>query len=165
MCCRASARKAPADCTLRQLNPEGATATIEADPEVARLKSLADMVNAIEPAVRLYEEPPKEALVVQTDVAELLLSPADWAWAFDAADPGTPHNEARDQVWDEVLTILIDQSDDPDDESREQLRASLLRNDDLVAAFNRAWPLLEPTELVGDLWTVPAYLKDVCALA
>ena len=149
-------------CTLRQLNPEGATATIEADPEVARLKSLADMVNAIEPAVRLYEEPPKEALVVQTDVAELLLSPADWAWAFDAADPGTPHNEARDQVWDEVLTILIDQSDDPDDESREQLRASLLRNDDLVAAFNRAWPLLEPTELVGDLWTVPAYLK-MCA--
>ena len=149
-------------CTLRQLNPEGVTATIEADPEVARLKSLADMVRAIEPAVRLYEEPPKEALVVQTDVAELSLSPADWAWAFDAADPGTPHNEARDQVWDEVLTILIDQSDDPDDESREQLRASLLRNDDLVAAFNRAWPLLEPTELVGDLWTVPAYLK-MCA--
>ena len=29
-------------------------------------------------------------------------------------------------------------------------------------ALNRAWPLLEPTDLVGDLWSVPAYLR-LCA--
>ena len=45
-------------CTLRDLLPEGATAPDETDPEVARLKSTAEMVTAIEPAVRLYEEPP-----------------------------------------------------------------------------------------------------------
>src|SRR6185436_3626656 len=47
-------------CTLRDLLPEGADAPDEVDPDVARLKSSADMVRAIEPAVRLYEEPPTE---------------------------------------------------------------------------------------------------------
>ena len=45
-------------CTLRDLVPEGAAAAVETDPDVARLKSSADMVRAIEPAVRFYEEPP-----------------------------------------------------------------------------------------------------------
>ncbi|MBO0518310.1 AAA family ATPase, partial [Streptomyces beijiangensis] len=26
-------------------------------------------------------------------------------------------------------------------------------------ALNRAWPVIEATDLVGDLWTVPAYLR------
>ncbi len=52
-------------CTLRDLLPEGATAPDEPDPEVARLKARADMVRAIEPAVRLYEEPPTEGLEVE----------------------------------------------------------------------------------------------------
>jgi superfamily I DNA/RNA helicase len=29
-------------------------------------------------------------------------------------------------------------------------------------ALNRAWPLIEPADLVGDLWSVPAYLR-MCA--
>ena len=45
-------------CTLRDLVPEGATAAIEADPVVARLKSSAALVKAIEPAVRHHEQPP-----------------------------------------------------------------------------------------------------------
>ncbi|MBR7676828.1 AAA family ATPase, partial [Streptomyces daliensis] len=47
-------------CLLRDLVTEGATATVESDPEVARLKSSADLVRAVEPAVALYEEPPAE---------------------------------------------------------------------------------------------------------
>ena len=42
-------------CTLRDLVPEGAAAATETDPDVARLKSSADLVRAIEPAVRFYE--------------------------------------------------------------------------------------------------------------
>jgi len=42
-------------CTLRDLVPEGAAATPETDPEMARLKSSADLVKAIEAAVRFYE--------------------------------------------------------------------------------------------------------------
>ena len=65
-------------CTLRDLVAEGSAAAVETDPDVARLKSSADMVKAIEPAVRLYEEPPSKGLMVETDWADLWLSAQDW---------------------------------------------------------------------------------------
>ncbi|HVH94423.1 MAG TPA: RNA polymerase recycling motor ATPase HelR [Nocardioidaceae bacterium] len=148
-------------CTLRDLVPEGVHSAIETDPEVAFLKSSVDMVNAIEPAVRFYEEPPTEGMVVETDWSDVWLSADEWAEAFESPDPGTPHNEARDQVWDELLRILTDKHDD-DTVSPELLRRSIRQNSELVAAFNRAWPLIEATDLVGDLWSVPAYLR-MCA--
>ncbi|MDT4929289.1 MAG: hypothetical protein QOF92_2156, partial [Pseudonocardiales bacterium] len=72
--------------------------------------------------------------------------------------PGTPHNEARDQIWEELLTILMDKHDD-EDVSADLLRKSLLQNQELLTTLNRAWPLLEAADLVGDLWSVPAYLR------
>ncbi|RKN14366.1 AAA family ATPase [Micromonospora musae] len=144
-------------CTLRDLVPEGATATAETDPEVARLKSSADLVKAIEAAVRFYEEPPTKGMTVTTVDADLRLSAADWAEAFEAPGPGTPHNEARDEIWAELLTILLDRYDG--DEPPDVVRRSLQRDHELRTAFNRAWPLLDPAELVGDLWSVPAYLR------
>ena len=149
-------------CTLRDLLPEGAAAAIETDPVVARLKSAAEMVTAIEPAVRLYEEPPSEGMVVETPWSDVWLSSDDWAEAFESPAPGTPHNEARDQVWEELLTILADKHDDDDDASADLIRTALARNTDLLGAFGKAWPLIEPTDLVGDLWSVPAYLR-LCA--
>ena len=150
-------------CTLRDLVPEGATAVVEADPEVARLKSSADMVTAIEPAVRLYEEPPTRAMEVETPYADIWLSAAEWAEAFESPAPGTPHNEARDEVWEQLLTILLDKHDsDDEDVSEDLLRRALVRNADLVETFNKAWPLIDATDLVGDLWEVPAYLR-MCA--
>jgi hypothetical protein len=149
-------------CTLRDLVAEGAAAAVETDPDVARLKSSADMVKAIEPAVRLYEEPPSKGLMVETEWADLWLSAADWRDAFDAPDPGTPHNEVRDQVRDELLDILIDRFDDDEDGDEvppDLLRRSLLQNPELNSTLNRAWTLVEATDLVGDLWSVPAYLR------
>ena len=145
-------------CTLRELVPEGAAAAIEADPDVARLKSSAAMVAAIEPAVRLYEEPPTEGMEVETPWSDVWLSADEWAEAFEAPAPGTPHNEARDQVWEELLTILVDKHDD-EDVPDDVLRRSFASNTELVDTFTRAWPLLEATDLVGDLWEVPAYLR------
>ncbi len=52
--------------TLRDLLPEGAMAAMETDPDVVRLKSSADMVKAIEPAVRFYEQPPAKPMTVET---------------------------------------------------------------------------------------------------
>jgi hypothetical protein len=146
--------------TLRDLIPEGATAPAEADPAAGRLKSSADLVRAIEAAVRFYEKPPATPMTVATHWASLRLTADDWAEAFDAPDPGTPHNEARDQIWDELLTILTDGYDG--DAAPGLVRASLLQNRELRAALNRAWPLIEPDDLVGDLWSVPAYLR-LCA--
>jgi hypothetical protein len=148
-------------CTLRDLVAEGAAATIEADPEVARLKSSADLVMAIEPAVRFYEKPPAKGMTVETPWSDIWLSADDWAEAFDAPDPATPHNEARDQIWEQLLAILID-SRDSDDVPADLLRKSLQRNTELHAALNRAWPLIEAADLVADLWSVPAYLR-LCA--
>jgi hypothetical protein len=148
-------------CTLRDFVPEGATAEMETDPDVARLKSSADMVKAIEAAVRFYEKPPVTGMTVETDSSGIWLDPADWAEAFEAPEPGTPHNEARYQVWEELLTILMD-SRDGEDVPADQLRRSLQRNQELRTTFSRAWPLLEATDLVGDLWSVPAYLRK-CA--
>jgi len=147
-------------CTLRDLVAEGAAATAETDPDVARLKSSADMVKAIEPAVRFSEQPPSQPMTVETPWSDVRLSAGDWAEAFAAPEPGTPHNEARDQIWAELLTILMDSRDG--DVPADLLRKSLLQNTELRAAVNRAWPLLEAADLVADLWSVPAYLR-LCA--
>jgi hypothetical protein len=147
-------------CTLRDLVAEGAAATIEADPEVARLKSSADLVKAIEPAVRFYENPPTEPMRVETHWSDIWLSADDWAEAFEAAESGIPHNEARDQILEELLTILVDKHDG--DAPAHLLRRSLLQNRELLTTLNRAWPLIEAADLVGDLWSVPAYLR-LCA--
>jgi hypothetical protein len=150
-------------CTLRDLVAEGADAAMETDPNMARLKASADLVKAIEPAVRFYENPPTKGMRVETPWSDIWLSADDWAEAFEAPEPGTPHNEARDQIWEELLTILVDKIDKHDgDVSADLLRKSLLRNRELLMAFNRAWPPLEAADLVGDLWSVPAYLR-MCA--
>ena len=124
---------------------------------MARLKSSADMVKAIEAAVRFYEEPPTKGMTVETHWSDVWLSADDWAEAFDAPEPGTPHNEARDQIWEELVTILIDKHDG--DAPADLLRRSLRQNEELRTTFNRAWPLIEAADLVGDLWSVPAYLR------
>jgi DNA helicase IV len=147
-------------CTLRDLVAEGAAAAIEADPDVALLKSSASLVKAIETAVRFYEKPPAKGMTVATHWSDIWLSADDWAEAFEAPEPGTPHNEARVQILEELVTILMDSRDG--DVSADLLRKSLLQNTELLTALNRAWPLLEAADVVGDLWSVPAYLRK-CA--
>lgn len=149
-------------CTIRDLVAEGATAAAEDAPEVARLKSSARLMSAIEPAVRMYEEPPTTGITVTTPWSEVWLDADDWAAAFDAPDPGTPHNEARDQIWDALVTILLDKHDPEDDVDADVLRDALVHDEELRTTLDRAWPLIEATDLVGDLWSVPAYLR-MCA--
>ncbi|MDO8106700.1 RNA polymerase recycling motor ATPase HelR [Isoptericola sp. b441] len=184
-------------CTLRDLVPQGAGAGPEG-AEVAALKADARLVAAIEPAVRFHENPPTAPLVVATPWADVRLSAADWADAFGVPEPGTPHNDARDEIWEALVDILVDAlreqlpcarddtawSDGELDEDRALenrredegfdayglagrgddavVRRAFAANRDLVRAFGRAWPVLEATDVVGDLWTVPAYLR-LCA--
>ncbi|MGW6054671.1 RNA polymerase recycling motor ATPase HelR [Streptomyces sp. NPDC055189] len=147
-------------CILQDLVDEGADAVAEADPEVARLKSSADMVKAIETAVRFYEEPPAKGMTVSTDWADVRLSADDWAEAFEAAGHGIPHNEAREQIWEELVAILLDKIDG--DVPGELFERSLRHDEELVTTLHRAWPLLEAADLVSDLWSNSAYLR-MCA--
>ena len=148
-------------CTLRDLVVEGGAASIETDPEVARLKSSAELVKAIQPAVRYYETPPQKGMTIESHWGDIWLSPEDWREAFDSFDPATSHNDARADVWEELLTIVIDNLGNAE-VAPNMLRRGLSQNGDLRTAFSRAWPLLEAAELVGDLLTVPAYLR-LCA--
>ncbi len=156
-------------CTLRDLVPGGATAPAEPDPEVARLKARAELVRAIEPAVGLYEEPPSTGMEVVTPWADVWLGPDDWVDAFEAG-VGTAHNEAREDIWDALVSIVVERHGleeqiDDDGEIVEQratpemVRRALQQNRELRSAFDRAWPVIEADDLVGDLWTVPAYLR------
>jgi hypothetical protein len=184
--------------TLADLVPEGAGAREEPDPRVAALKGDARLVDAIDPAVALHENPPTTALLVETPWTDVVVTPQDWAEAFAAPDPGTPHDDARDEIWTALLDLLVDKADvgadgptpyddegwGRDQEEREDdedrgardddqfdayatagadptadLRRALETDADLVRAFGRAWPLLEAADVVGDLWTVPAYLR------
>lgn len=144
--------------TLRDLVPEGPTAGVEPDPEVARLKATARVGEAIEAAVRFYEEPPATGSTVETPWGDLRLGAADWAEAFETPDPGTPHNQARERVREELVAMLVDQADE-EEVSPDELRRFLQAHRELRAAFDRAWPLLEAADVVADLWSVPAYLR------
>ncbi|BAU87007.1 helicase [Streptomyces laurentii] len=164
-------------CTVRDLVAEGTGAVPEPDPEVARLKSSMDLVRAIEKGVRFYEEPPVDDMTVTTPWGAVTLSAWEWAEAFDAPDPGTPHNDARGRIWDELVAILRDKleaqtagraydgrGEEEDEEAIPErlLRRALLHDKELVGTLDRSWPLLEAADLVGDLWSVPAYLR-MCA--
>ncbi|KNX38525.1 RNA polymerase recycling motor ATPase HelR [Luteipulveratus halotolerans] len=160
-------------CTVRDLVPEGAAAVEESNPEVARLKASAELVGAVEKAVAFYEEPPTTSTRVDTPWGDAVLTAREWAVAFRSAH-GVPHNEARDEVWDDVVSMLVDTFDldqDIEDEygdsgggevTEEQLREWFDGHRGLRATFHEAWPVIEAADLVGDLWTVPAYLK-MCA--
>ncbi|MDR5698723.1 RNA polymerase recycling motor ATPase HelR [Agromyces aerolatus] len=147
-------------CTLRDLVPEGADARDETDSAVARLKASGRLVRAVATAVEGYETPPAEGLLVETDWFDLEVEPADWEEAFAAADPATPHNEARGEVWEALLDVVVDRLDaDVLDGDPRTLRRVLAQHEELRRAFSRAWPLLDPAGVVADLWSVPSYLR------
>lgn len=145
-------------CTVRDLVAEGQDAADESDSRVAHVKSSLNPTTVIEAAVEYYEEPPHKRLLVETDEGDVLVTPDDWADAFDAVEPGLGHNNGREQAWNELLEILASKLGDGDD----PVRAALTQNLQLRRMFNRAWPVLDPAGVVGDLFSVPAYLQ-LCA--
>ncbi|QPZ40247.1 RNA polymerase recycling motor ATPase HelR [Paramicrobacterium chengjingii] len=145
-------------CTVRDLVAEGQDAVEEFDSRVAHLKSSLNPTTVIEAAVEYYEEPPHNRMLVETDEGDVLVTPDDWADAFDAVEPGLGHNDGREQAWTELLEILASKLGDGDD----HVRAALTQNIQLRRTFNRAWPVLDPAGVVGDLFSVPAYLQ-LCA--
>lgn len=151
--------------TLRDLVPEGAGALAVEDAEITALKGAAQMVAAIDAAVCFYEEPPRDAVSVETALGEFVVESFDWSEAFGAVGRGTPHNEGQREVLESLVEILVDRLDiDDEDDDGELARArdELARSSELRSAVGKAWPILDPAEVVEDLWSVPAYLA-MCA--
>lgn len=143
-------------CTLADLVEEGADAVAEADPTVAGLKADGRWGAVIETAVRGYERPPAQPLLIETEWADIPLTPEDWADAFASA-PGVAHDDAREEVWEALLEILVDRHDGAAPAAL--VHRVLAAHDGLRAAFDRAWPMLDPAGVVADLWTTPGYLR------
>lgn len=151
-------------CTLADLVPEGVNAQPESDPRIAELKASVAMIGAVEAAIAFYEEPPTTELTVATDLAEASLTAEDWTWAFDAPGTAAAHNEVRDQILDELVTLLTDKVEDEIDDDgnlspKDELRTAFRTHEELVAELRRTWPILDYTDIVRDLWSVPAYLR------
>jgi hypothetical protein len=144
-------------CTLRDLLAEGEAAVAERDVAVARIKASNRVGELVEAAVRVYERAPSAGLSIETPWADVWVDEGDWAEAFAAAEPGTTHNEAREQVWDAIVEIVVDQLGDEAPE--DAVRRSLAQNAELRSTFNRAWPVLDAAKVVAALWSRPAYLQ------
>ncbi|WP_243232817.1 RNA polymerase recycling motor ATPase HelR [Microbacterium sp. CIAB417] len=142
-------------CTLRDLVPEGAEALAEPDPHRAALKADARLLDAVATAVRLYRRPPQDRMLVETEWADIPLDPEDWADAFDAVEPGTAHDDARPDIWRALVEILARRARVP----QRVLAPALAANDRLGRAFERAWPLLDPTALTAALFSDAAFLR------
>ncbi|WP_314148827.1 AAA family ATPase [uncultured Leifsonia sp.] len=95
-------------CTLTDLVPEGGEAVPEPDRRVALLKGDGRMPRAVEAAIRLSERPPSRPTVLDTPWGELRIGQREWAEALAAADPATPHNDARAEIREALLDILVD---------------------------------------------------------
>ena len=110
---------------------------------------------AIAGIVRGYERPPADPIVIPTSWADIEIEPEEWAEAFEAADDGTPHNDAQDLVWEELLEILTAKvTEMPPHLARRELET----HTGLREVFDRAWPMLDPARLVAALWTSRALL-------
>ena len=142
-------------CTLRDLVPEGAAARVESAPRTAALKADARLLDAVTNAVRAYERPPRQDIVVETEWVDIPLTPDDWVDAFDTVEPGTAHDDARPDVWRALVEILVRRARVP----QRLLAPALTESTRLAAAFDRAWPLLDPTALVAALWSDAAFLR------
>lgn len=148
-------------CTLRDLVPEGESAVEETDPRVARLKASLDPAAMLDAAARSHERPPQHALRLESPWADLWLSREEWTELFSGADPAASHDEARDEVWEEILELLVDQVDD-DEVPPHVVRRWLRQDEELTSTFVRAWPVLSPTSVVARLWASPEFLQQ-CA--
>ena len=145
-------------CTLRDFVPAGADAVPETDREVARLKASGRVVELIDNAVRHYEHPPTAPVLVETPWGDVEVDAADWAEAFGAPERGAPHNEAREQVWNALLEIIVDSLGEAAPPG--VMMKALERDGELRTTFARTWSLLDPENVVRDLMSVPAYLRQ-----
>lgn len=143
--------------TLRDLVPEGARATSEQEEDVARVKASGRWAAAVDAAVTRHERVPARTVVVETPWGDAALRPDDWGEAFDAVEAGTAHNDAREQVRSAMTDIIADRVG-----ARPGLVQRVLDGDDAYgAAFDAAWPVLDPTGLVAALWSSAAFLRSV----
>jgi len=147
--------------TLSNMVSNAGVVGVDPDPRIGRIKSDAAMVDAVERAVQVFEQPPVLPLVVGTPWDDLTLSPAHWAAAVDSIESGLDHNAARSQLRE----ILVDQLAarlSGDEVSLSEARHAVATSDQLDACLEEYWPVLDPEHLLRTLYS-NAHLLRYCA--
>lgn len=158
--------------TPGELHP-GVEATVEDEPEVARIKGEVAMVEVLCRAVADRQELPGEPVEIALDDVTLEVGDALAAEARERARAtGLQHNPARRAFREHLGALLVQQAldrigegwlaqDDSSDLAADltaDVRAELREHPDFHAAVERLWPALTSAQLLADLFTSPERL-------
>ncbi len=159
--------------TVGDLVP-GMHVTAEDIPEVARIKGSRAMLAVLRAAIEDRQRTPEQPLEIPLGDVTMQIAADTAQWAIDEARAsGLPHNAARAVFRDIVTYVLTERGgvarigrgwltrDNKDAwaKVRADLLADLEDNERFIAALDQLWPVLEPQELLAELYTSPERLR------
>lgn len=151
----------------------GLNVTAEDTPDVARIKGSRAMLDVLAAAIADRQRVPEHPLEIPLGDVTMQIAADTAQWAIDEArESGLPHNAARAVFRDIVTYVLTERGiarigrgwltrDNRDawEKVRADLLADLEDNDRFVAALDQLWPVLEPQDLLAELYTSPERLR------
>ncbi|QNE37028.1 HelD family protein [Leifsonia shinshuensis] len=155
--------------TLGELFP-GVEATLEDEPEAARLKGSIQMARLLSRAVKSRQKAPAEPQTIVVDNERLVVQPELVQRALAKAQrSGKPHNVARVTFVKQALGELTDQlaaqlragGSTIDEADLRVLREDLRTSYDVRVLLNTAWLPLTPQKLLQDLYARPSWLAEL----
>ncbi len=158
--------------TVGDLLP-GLNVTAEDTPNVARIKGSRAILGVLAAAIEDRQRVPEHPLEIPLGDVTLQIAADTAQWAIDEARAsGLPHNTARAVFRDIVTYVLTERGvarigrgwltrDNRDawEKVRADLLADLEDNERFIAALDQLWPVLEPHELLAELYTSPERLR------
>lgn len=144
--------------TLSNMVSNAGAIEVESDARIRQLKATAAMVDAVERAIQVFEQPPVQELVIETPWADLMLSPAQWTAAVNSLESGLDHNAARSQLR-EILVDQLAAKISGDEVSGSEARQAVATSDQLDACLEEYWPVLDPGNLLRTLYSNAPLLR------
>ncbi|WP_199190015.1 RNA polymerase recycling motor ATPase HelR [Mycobacterium sp. ENV421] len=158
--------------TVGDLLP-GLHVTAEDTPDVARIKGSRAMLDVLAAAIADRQRVPEQPLEIPLGDVTMQIAADTAQWAIDEARASRlPHNAARAVFRDIVTYVLTERGiarigrgwltrDNRDawEKVRADLLADLEDNERFLSALDQLWPVLEPHELLAELYTSPERLR------
>lgn len=158
--------------TVGDLLP-GLHVTAEDTPEVARIKGSRAMLDVLAAAIADRQRVPEQPLEIPLGDVTMQIAADTAGWAIDEARAsGLPHNAARAVFRDIVTYVLTErgiarigrgwltrENKDAWEKVRADLLADLEDNERFLSALDQLWPVLEPHELLAELYSSPERLR------
>lgn len=158
--------------TVGDLLP-GLHVTAEDAPDIARIKGSRAMLDVLAAAIADRQRVPEQPLEIPLGDVTMQIAADTAGWAIDEARAsGLPHNAARAVFRDIVTYVLTErgvarigrgwltrENKDAWEKVRADLLADLEDNERFLSALDQLWPVLEPHELLAELYSSPERLR------